>query len=515
MVTHRGSVRPNSISCPDAVREVYQRVNAAVTDTDPAPWFNVSPGQIVMFSDGDEAGYVYRAKLRDRSTLVFQAGLLSGAVRAHFSDGIASRDVPGWAWQSTERNGHAWSEGRLPLEVFLPEEWQRWSCHSIFLDCDAFKAWLDGQPLDDPAGLPELPPPHDAHAKPERVKKRLPTDIPFVTLSEALTWIAFGFALDSNDLDRAISGNAFDDTDPQAALADAIARLAVWASGGKIAARGKYVENHSTDENKVLTATIDPVRFEDFAQFNSACDGLRYGTGLTWNHVGCALDYSSQDRRDAFRSVKVNRADLLKLFPDRDDSAKSQLAPVKLPDSADVFARTAYLSRDQQALFRGDQLPYNGEAERLANGQAAKLAHVEALARFLRSGGVCQEFLSETHHYHGGSAHGLALHLALAFSDGGGSLTGAQCWAMLMHWRGTPDEHWPGMAQPTPDAMDDAAYSTDEIKDWIQANPQYTNQKTARTEFMKQPRAVGLSAAFESVWQDLKKAPRGRPPKNK
>lgn len=326
MVTHGGSVRPNSISCRDAIRELHQRVKAAVPDADPAPWLDVSPDLIEMFSEGDEVAFVRRKKMEERSMLVLQRGLLSGAVRAHFSDGIESCDVPGWAWAGAERNEHVWFEGRLPLDVFLPDEWQRWSCHSVYLDRDAFTAWMDNQPLHDSADLPALPSPHDAQSKPEPVKKRLPQDAPFVTLSEALTWIAFGFALDRDSLDRAISGNAFDATDPQTALSDAMAKLAVRASGGQIAMRGKYVERHSTDESKVLTALIDPVRFTDFAQFDILYDGLRYGTGLTWNGQGSALDRALQDRCDAYRSVMVDRGSLLQCFPPAEAVAGVPLA---------------------------------------------------------------------------------------------------------------------------------------------------------------------------------------------
>ncbi len=346
MATHGGSVRPNSISCRDAIRELHQRVKAAVPDADPAPWLDVSPVLIEMFSEGDEVAFVRRKKMEDRSMLVLQRGLLAGAVRAHFSDGLESRDVPGWAWAGAERNEHVWFEGRLPLDVFLPDEWQRWSCHSVYLDRDAFTEWMDSQLLHDPADLPALPLPYDAQSKPVPVKKRLPPDAPFVTLSEALTWIAFGFALDRDSLDRAISGHAFESTDPQAALSAAVAKLALRASGGQIAARGKYVESYSTDEKKVLTAQIDPVRFEDFAQFDILYDGLRYGTGLTWNKGGSALERALQDRRDAFRSVKISRADLLKLFPDQDDTARAFAVPLPaaLPDIGTVMPLDEALS---------------------------------------------------------------------------------------------------------------------------------------------------------------------------
>lgn len=346
MVTHGGSVRPNSISCQDAIRELHQRVKAAVTDADPAPWLDVSPVRIEMFSEGDEVAFVRRKKMEERSMLVLQRGLLSGAVRAHFSDGLDSRDVPGWAWAGAERNEHVWFEGRLPLDVFLPDEWQRWSCHSVYLDGEAFTEWMDSQLLHDPSGLPALPSPYDARSKPEPVKKRLPPDTPFVTLSEAVTWIAFGFALDRGSLDRAISGHAFDATDPQATLADAMAKLAVRASGGQIAARGRYVESHSTDENEVLTAPIDPVRFEDFAQFDILYDGLRYGTGLTWEKGNNTFDRVFQDRRDSFRSVKVSRADLMKYYPPDIDNTRALLLPLPatLPEIGPVMGMEEALS---------------------------------------------------------------------------------------------------------------------------------------------------------------------------
>lgn len=343
MVTHGGSVRPNSISCREVIRELHQHVKAAIPKADPAPWLDVSPDAIEMWSQGDDAAYVRKEKMHERTKLLMQRALLTGDLRAHFSDGLESRDVPGWAWAGAERNGHVWFEGCLPLDVFLPEDWQRWSCHSVYLDRDAFTDWMESQQLSDPAGLPALPPPYDAQSKPEPVKKRLPPDTPFVTLSEALTWIAFGFALDRDSLDRAISGHAFD---PQAKLSAAIAKLAVRASGGQIAMRGKYVESHSTDENKVLTEPIDPVRFENFAQFDILYDGLRYGTGLTWEKRNNTLDRVLQDRRDAFRSVKVNRADLLKLFPDQDDTARAFLVPLPaaLPEIGTVMPLDEALS---------------------------------------------------------------------------------------------------------------------------------------------------------------------------
>lgn len=348
MVSVGGSVRPNSISSRDAIRDLHHRVKAAVAaGDDPAPWFQVSAHLIEMFSDGDEGAFVRRRKMEERTKLVMQRGLLSGALPAHFSDGVDSREVPGWAWEGAERNENVWFEGRLPLDVFLPDDWQRWSCESVYFDQDAFTAWMDGQALHDLAGLPELPPSHDASSKPERVKKRLPPDTPFITLSEALTWIAFGIALDRDRLHKAIWGHAFDGIDPEIALADAMAKLSARANGGQIAVRGKYLEDHSIEENKVLTELIDPVRLADFAQFDILYDGLRYGTGLTWTREGSALERALPDRRDAYHAVKVCRTDLLLHFPEKRDELAvvfTTLLPASLPDIGPIMALHEALS---------------------------------------------------------------------------------------------------------------------------------------------------------------------------
>jgi len=54
-------------------------------------------------------------------------------------------------------------------------------------------------------------------------------------------------------------------------------------------------------------------------------------------------------------------------------------------------------------------------------------------------------------------------------------------------------------------------FSKDEIFQWIDDNPQFTNQKSARNAFMCLDRAKGLSAAFEKFWTQKKRLGRGRP----
>jgi hypothetical protein len=145
---------------------------------------------------------------------------------------------------------------------------------------------------------------------------RFPPEGPFVTLLEALTWIGFRSAMDRDSLARAIDEQTSGSLGVQLSLADAMAKLATLASGGQIALVGKYIESHATNEDNADTEVIEPLRFVDFAQFDIVYDGLRYGTGLAWTEDGSVTTRSRQKRRDAYHCVKVNRADLMKQFPD-------------------------------------------------------------------------------------------------------------------------------------------------------------------------------------------------------
>jgi hypothetical protein len=55
-----------------------------------------------------------------------------------------------------------------------------------------------------------------------------------------------------------------------------------------------------------------------------------------------------------------------------------------------------------------------------------------------------------------------------------------------------------------------APFTVAEIDAWI-GSTSYTGMKVARDAFMQEPRAKGLSAAFEVRWKAIKKNPVGRP----
>ena len=158
--------------------------------------------------------------------------------------------------------------------------------------------------------------PIDLVHKPKSETSRTPPSVPFVSLSQALSWIAFGFSFDRMALYNVIGMEPFGGlASSQRALSDAVSRLATIATDGSVAMLGKYVHVYSSEINHVLTAPIEAMRFADFAQFDILSDGLRYGRGLTWVFEEKAFEQNSSGRPDGYRSVTVNRDDLMRLFP--------------------------------------------------------------------------------------------------------------------------------------------------------------------------------------------------------
>ncbi|MBK6296578.1 MAG: hypothetical protein IPF48_00425 [Sphingomonadales bacterium] len=114
------------------------------------------------------------------------------------------------------------------------------------------------------------------------------------------------------------------------------------------------------------------MRFEDFAQFDIAYDGLRYGTGLTWSKEGSALERVLQDRRDAFRSVKVCRADLMRYFLWESADVSSGLARAMMTlRPAILEGKGAVIGLDEGASLLAYGKPSNDAF--LTNNQDGKL----------------------------------------------------------------------------------------------------------------------------------------------
>lgn len=244
----------------------------------------------------------------------------------------------------------AMRSGELPIWVAPIGEPERLVASSTMLEVDRAtivsgcyrppndRGWLYGRPLfvkrDDWVSFV-------ASVDAERAKPRacelptipdadtpaLPPIAPFVSLSEAVSWIAFGVSMGSDDLHAVLAENDYGGHDPQESIRDAVAGLTGLGSGWKIAMRGKYREGHHANEKTLLTAYIEPIRLEDYRQFSYLSDELRHGEGLLFwrNPDGTILDFIiGEGRKDSFLQVTVNRAELLREFPPQEPARLGQ-----------------------------------------------------------------------------------------------------------------------------------------------------------------------------------------------
>jgi hypothetical protein len=152
---------------------------------------------------------------------------------------------------------------------------------------------------------------------PSADKPMLPPAEPFVTLSHALSWIAFGVSMRSDQLHEVLSEDRYGEHDPQEAIKAAAAQLTSLARRGTITLHGKYRESHRDEKRTLLTAPIEPIKLADYRQFNYLADELRHGEGLTWwrTDKGVIDRLVSGGRHDSYIDVSVDRVDLLREFP--------------------------------------------------------------------------------------------------------------------------------------------------------------------------------------------------------
>jgi hypothetical protein len=144
----------------------------------------------------------------------------------------------------------------------------------------------------------------------------LPTNA-YVTLSQAVSWIAFGAAQDSKALLSSIisklHGACYEAAKTR--LLSAVNALADAAHGGKVELQGKYLKDNRAQTTATRNESIDPPRFRDFCQFDIKRDALRYGRGLAWlPDAAGEWVYQKNEREDFYAEVLVKRSDLVRAF---------------------------------------------------------------------------------------------------------------------------------------------------------------------------------------------------------
>ncbi len=142
----------------------------------------------------------------------------------------------------------------------------------------------------------------------------------YVSLTEALTWMAFGEPLNTADFsfaDQHAIGPFADQGRLRETLGDALMRFSDKGSAGDLKVRGRYVATYSDHNQAAIASTEDMLgsQLRDFARFDSLYGGLERGTGLTWE--GQSLDNILHSKCDGWRDVEVRTKDLLEHFGSR------------------------------------------------------------------------------------------------------------------------------------------------------------------------------------------------------
>lgn len=134
----------------------------------------------------------------------------------------------------------------------------------------------------------------------------------YITLSQALSWLAFGKHMDRKELNSAL-------TSASPTLPASVAKqrceaareaLVTAAHAGKIELQGK--QNATSELSSAAnTVQIPPIALADYRAFDINTDGLRRGTGLLWLKSDIGGDIE-QAKGAHFSGVMVKMTDLQK-----------------------------------------------------------------------------------------------------------------------------------------------------------------------------------------------------------
>jgi hypothetical protein len=159
------------------------------------------------------------------------------------------------------------------------------------------------------------------HQSIDSLALRLPPSEIFITLSQAVSWIAFRHSIEGSALSALIGigklrtlAEADRDTRLDDAITSAMKRLTDLGSGGIIEIRGRYYRDVLDDEIRIFTRRIPTVRLADYRWFDTLDDSLFRGLGLAWGQDRRELHYPPRDEGH-YRFVTVKCADLMREFP--------------------------------------------------------------------------------------------------------------------------------------------------------------------------------------------------------
>lgn len=371
-----------AVECLLAVR---QRIDELSKGIDPAPWHVAGPAS----QPGDnQTPNLRKMAIYKRADLTFFRAMLLGSLEACFLDDEERWRIPGWAWADQGGDWRSLVIGNDFLHPLAPPDVRRWARCDVMIQKAEFERWLASDELEDQSGFPALPVAYDESERPAYVTYQEPPERPNVSLSHAVSWIAFSISLDALTLMSALDSGllGLGRIDAHRRLEKAIDTLTT-AGTGDVTFFGKF--HSSRDEHMpVLTTQIDPALLEDFRQFDETTDGLRYGEGLLYDRRDpnvLVLNTSRTNASQRFDDVKVDRCGLMSLKPTTQTLQSRELNTYDAPE--DCLATQRIRTGDPGRPPKGYNFYLAEHNRRCEAGEAmTKVAHeAEYLAEWYAS----------------------------------------------------------------------------------------------------------------------------------
>lgn len=312
-------------------RRLYALLKVQYADADPAPWHEVINAEYWGPYGGDRPEeYTIRQKLTARLVATFQRAMFANELSPAFFDGSNFHAIPAAAFLRDKIVEGGLRDGGLEIDPLWPDDWQLWANHGWAIPKPQFQEWLASERALTPEALPPNPEQFGVSSIP-LITHRQPSQSGRVSLSEAVTWIAFGIALDGERLSRALRWQRLAGGDLEMAqhmIEDAAHRLLCAGSDKRVSFFGRHLQ-HRNDRGQRMEA-IDPLALDDYRQLLIVGDNaLHYGEGLAMRYraINDAVLETSV-RSDYFNNVTVDRAELLKFFPGTLDSMRALTMPL-------------------------------------------------------------------------------------------------------------------------------------------------------------------------------------------
>ncbi len=153
-----------------------------------------------------------------------------------------------------------------------------------------------------------------------------------VTLSEALSWLAFGVLCDKDKLKTELVSSAFGLVYDEALkkLTVSLQDLTKSARSGQVTLEGRYVQNPSSAD--ALTKRIEQNALADFCAFDILLDGLRLGGGILWmNNDKMVWVNNPKTSIEHYRDITMNFRELrhcLKAGSSPNLSSANKMSPI-------------------------------------------------------------------------------------------------------------------------------------------------------------------------------------------